>query len=219
VNVRAVPGHWEGDLIIGKGDASAVGTLVERTTRCVLLLHLPIDHGAVAVVKAMRKAFPTLPSELVRSITSDQGSEVARHVEFNVATGVPIYFCDPHSPWQRGSNENSNGLLRQYMPKSTDRSKYSADDLLQIQRSLNGRPRKPLGYRISVEKLTELIALSTRIRPFISSCLILGLGICSNAFYQFRSRMRGDNPLAVRYKFLASHPDILLIASSTAGSS
>ncbi len=159
-NDRAVPGHWEGDLIIGARGTSAVGTLVERSTRFVLLLHLPNDHGALAVEEAMRHAIATLPNELMRSITRDQGSEMARHVEFTIATGVPIYFCDPHSPWQRGSNENTNGLLRQYLPKSTDLSKHSADDLLQIQRSLNGRPRKTLNYMMPVEKLSELIALT-----------------------------------------------------------
>jgi len=161
VEDRSVPGHWEGDLIIGKGGASAVGTLVERTTRFVLLLHLASDHGALTVEAAMRKAITTLPKELMRSVTWDQGSEMASHVNFTVATGVPIYFCDPHSPWQRGSNENTNGLLRQYMPKGTDLSLLSADDLEIIQRSLNGRPRKTLGYMMPQEKLTELIALST----------------------------------------------------------
>ena len=158
---RAVPGHWEGDLIIGARGASAVGTLVERSTRFVLLLHLPEDHGALAVEAAMKDAIATLPAELVRSITWDQGSEMARHVEFTVATGVPVYFCDPHAPWQRGSNENTNGLLRQYMPKGTDLSKFSAKDLKEIQRSLNGRPRKTLEYMMPVEKLAELVALST----------------------------------------------------------
>ena len=158
---RAFPGHWEGDLIIGKGGASAVGTLVECSTLFLLLLHLPNDHGARAVEEAMRAAITTLSDELMRSIVWDQGSEMAKQVEFTVATGVPIYFYDPHSPWQRGSNENTNGLLREYLPKSTDLSKYFADDLLQIQRSLNGRPRKRLGYMMPVEKLTELFALST----------------------------------------------------------
>ena len=161
VEDRCVPGHWEGDLIIGKGDASAVGTLVERTTRFVLLLHLEGDHGALAVEAAMRKAIATLPKELMRSVTWDQGSEMASHLNFTIATGVPIYFCDPHSPWQRGSNENTNGLLRQYMPKGTDLSKFSATDLAEIQRSLNGRPRKTLGYMMPKEKLAELVALSS----------------------------------------------------------
>jgi IS30 family transposase len=157
---RAPPGHWEGDLILGKDNRSAVGTLVERSTRFVLLLHLPNGHGALDVEAAMRKAITTLPRELVRSITWDQGGEMARHVDFTVKTGVPVYFCDPHSPWQRGSNENTNGLLRQYLPKSTDLSKYSASDLRKIQRSLNGRPRKTLDYMMPMEKLAELVALT-----------------------------------------------------------
>ncbi len=157
---RAVPGHWEGDLIIGAGNKSAVGTLVERSTRLVLLLHLPDGYGAVNVEKAMRKAIRKLPDELARSITWDQGHEMANHVDFTVATSIPIYFCDPHSPWQRGSNENTNGLLRQYMPKSTDLSVHSAADLARFQRSLNGRPRKTLGYMKPSEKFAELVALT-----------------------------------------------------------
>ena len=158
---RAVPGHWEGDLIIGARGASAVGTLVERSTRLVLLLHLANDHGAEAVTVAMSKAISTLPEELARSVTWDQGMEMANHVNFTVTTGIPVYFCDPHSPWQRGSNENTNGLLRQYLPKGTDLSGHSAAELRRIQRSLNGRPRKTLGYMTPLEKFTELVALTS----------------------------------------------------------
>ena len=160
VQDRAVPGHWEGDLIIGANGASAVGTLVERSTRYLLLLHLPHGHGAEEVERAMRKAVSTLPRELTRTITWDQGKEMARHVDFTIATDIAVYFCDPHSPWQRGSNENTNGLLRQYMPKGTDLSKHSKKDLERIQRSLNGRPRKTLGYLKPEEKFAELVALT-----------------------------------------------------------
>jgi len=155
---RAVPGHWEGDLILGEGGRSAVGTLVERSTRLVLLLHLTEGRSADSVEKAMRKVITTLPEELWRSITWDQGAEMSNHVRFTTSTGIPIYFCDPHAPWQRGSNENTNGLLRQYLPKGTDLSKRSASDLRRIQRSLNGRPRKTLGYLTPLEKYTELVA-------------------------------------------------------------
>ena len=158
VEDRAVPGHWEGDLIIGENHRSAVGTLVERSTRYVLLLHLPDGREAIKVNEAMRQAISALPDELVRTITWDQGREMSSHASFTVETGVQVYFCDPHSPWQRGSNENTNGLLRQYMPKGTDLSVYSADDLARIASSLNDRPRKTLGYMKPSEKLAELLA-------------------------------------------------------------
>jgi transposase, IS30 family len=155
---RAVPGHWEGDLIIGKDCRSAVGTLVERTTRYVLLLHLPDGRDAHLVEAAMRQAITALPAGLARTITWDQGIEMIYHAHFTIATGIPVYFCDPHSPWQRGSNENTNGLLRQYLPKGTDLSVHSAGDLAHIAASLNNRPRKTLGFMKPSEKLAELLA-------------------------------------------------------------
>ena len=155
---RAVPGHWEGDLIIGKDCKSAVGTLAERTTRYVLLLHLPEGRDARLVEQAMRAAIGTLPAELARTITWDQGIEMSFHAGFTIATGIPVYFCDPHAPWQRGSNENTNGLLRQYLPKGTDLSAHSARDLARIAASLNNRPRKTLGFMKPSEKLAELLA-------------------------------------------------------------
>jgi IS30 family transposase len=155
---RAVPGHWEGDLIMGKDHRSAVGTLVERSTRYTLLLHLGAGKDGLSVKHAMQKAIATLPSQLVKTITWDQGAEMARHLEFTVETDIPIYFCDPASPWQRGSNENTNGLLRQYMPKGTDLSVHTPEDLARIAKSLNNRPRKTLGFLKPSEKLAELIA-------------------------------------------------------------
>lgn len=160
VEDRAVPGHWEGDLIIGKGGRSAVGTLVERATRYVLLLHLPDGREALKVNEAMKTAIAALPDELVRTITWDQGREMSSHATFSIDTGVAVYFCDPHSPWQRGSNENTNGLLRQYMPKGTDLSVHSAEDLTRFARSLNNRPRETLGFMKPSEKLAEILALT-----------------------------------------------------------
>ncbi len=157
---RAVPGHWEGDLIIGQGHKSAVGTLVERTSRFVLLLHLPDGREALKVNEAMKVAIADLPAELVRTITWDQGREMASHHDFTVDTGLQVYFCDPHSPWQRPTNENSNGLLRQYLPKGTDLSEHSVEDLASIARSLNNRPRKALGFMKPSERLAELLALT-----------------------------------------------------------
>jgi IS30 family transposase len=155
---RAVPGHWEGDLLIGKDCRSAVGTLAGRTTRYVLLLHLPHGRGAHQAGQAMRQAITALPAQLTRTITWDQGIEMACHTDFTIATGIPVYFCDPHSPWQRGSNENTNGLQRQYLPKGSDLALHSAANLARIAASLNGRPRKTLGYMTPSEKLAELLA-------------------------------------------------------------
>ena len=155
---RAVPGHWEGDLILGQGGRSAVGTLVERTTRLVLLLHLDGDRSAATVAGAMCRAISSLPEELCRSVTWDQGAEMASHASITIATGVPIFFCDPHAPWQRGSNENTNGLVRQYLPKGTDLSRHSAKDLIAIQHSLNDRPRKTLGYLTPSEAYAQVVA-------------------------------------------------------------
>jgi IS30 family transposase len=155
---RAIPGHWEGDLIIGKDGLSAVGTLVERSSRFVILLHLPDGRGADMVSAAMHKAIRGLPLTMRRSITWDQGSELSRHQRFTIDTGIQVYFCDPHSPWQRGSNENTNGLLRQYMPKGTDLSIHSAADLKRYAASLNDRPRKTLRYMKPSQKLAEFLA-------------------------------------------------------------
>ena len=159
VKDRAVPGHWEGDLIFGK-KMTSIGTLVERHSRYVILLKLPNGHGAEAVRKAMTKRVLTLPAQLRRSITWDQGKEMAEHVQFTVDTGVKIYFCDPKSPWQRGSNENTNGLLRQYLPKSSDLSQCTQRELDAIARSLNTRPRQTLGWMTPSQAFAEAVALT-----------------------------------------------------------
>jgi IS30 family transposase len=153
---RAVPGHWEGDLIIGTGH-SAIGTLVERTTRFVLLLHLPHGHGADAVAGAMTAAMAGLPAALRRSLTWDQGWEMRFWSRIAVDADIDIYFCDPHSPWQRGSNENTNGLLRQYFPKGTSLAGYGPGQLAAVADELNGRPRKTLGWKTPAEALAEIL--------------------------------------------------------------
>jgi len=173
---RAVPGHWEGDLILGLG-SSAIGTLVERTTRYLMLLHLPpmhghgdqprvknapalAGHGAAAVRDAIAASIVTLPEQLRRSLTWDQGAEMAEHAQLRIDTGIEIYFCDPHSPWQRGSNENINGLLRQYFPRGTDLSRHRPDEVAAVALALNSRPRKTLGWRTPAEALNDHLLTS-----------------------------------------------------------
>ena len=170
---RALPGHWEGDLILGLG-SSALGTLVERSTRFTMLLHLPrmpdhscgarvkngpalAGHGAEAVCDAIARTITTLPEQLRRSLTWDQGAEMSQHVQLRIDTGLHVYFCDPHSPWQRGTNENTNGLLRQYFPKGTDVSAHSMDDLAAVAAALNTRPRKTLGWKTPAEMLDQFL--------------------------------------------------------------
>ena len=166
VESRQTPGHWEGDLIIGL-ESSAIGTLVERSTRFTVLLHLPrmdehgkarekkgaalAGHGAAAVRSAIVSAMLALPPMMRRSLTWDQGTEMAQHAQVTEATGMQVYFCEPRSPWQRGTNENTNGLLRQYFPKGTDLARYSAPDLAAVTTALNNRPRKSLGWRTPAE--------------------------------------------------------------------
>jgi IS30 family transposase len=169
---RAVPGHWEGDLILGTGH-SAIGTLVERSTRFTMLLHLPppadrqpsikngppvTGHGGEQVRDAIATAITTLPEQLRRSLTWDQGAEMAQHATLRIQTGLNVYFCDPQSPWQRATNENTNGLLRQYFPRGTDLARHSAEDLAAVAAALNGRPRKTLGWRTPAEALDEHLA-------------------------------------------------------------
>jgi transposase, IS30 family len=155
---RAVPGHWEGDLITGMENKSAIGTLVERTSGFVVLLHLPRQHGALEVQEAMIAAMSLLPERLRKTVTWDQGIEMANHAQITLATDVKIYFCDPGSPWQRPSNENTNGLLRQYFPKGTDLSGYHPDYLAFVADELNDRPRKRLDWKTPKEKLRELLS-------------------------------------------------------------
>ncbi len=168
---RAVPGHWEGDLIVGLG-SSAIGTLVERTSRFTMLLHLPrmeghgnkprakngpalAGHGAEAVRDAIAATITTLPEQLRRSLTWDQGAEMAQHAQLRIDADIDVYFCDPHSPWQRGTNENTNGLLRQYFPKGTDLSRHSREELAAVAAALNGRPRKTLDWKTPAEFLDQ----------------------------------------------------------------
>ncbi len=170
---RAVPGHWEGDLILGLG-SSAIGTLVERKTRFTLLLHLPrmagyesearekngpalAGHGAEAVRKAITRTIVELPKHLRRSLTWDQGAEMTQHAQLRLDSGIEVYFCDPRSPWQRGSNENTNGLLRQYFPKGTDLSTHTSVELDAVAGALNARPRKTLGWKTPAEAFEEAI--------------------------------------------------------------
>ncbi|WP_456299236.1 IS30 family transposase [Mycobacterium stomatepiae] len=160
-NDRAVPGHWEGDLIIGKDQASQIGTLVERSTGYVRLLHLPHTRSAEAVAEAMIAAVKDLPATLRRTVTWDQRHEMAHHARISIDTGIEVYFCDPHSPWQRGSNENTNGLLRQYFPKGTDLSVHDAEHLAYVADELNGRPRKRFNWDNPTNRLNKLLSTPT----------------------------------------------------------
>jgi len=155
---RAVPGHWEGDLILGSNCRSAIATLVERQTRFTILVHLPEGHGAIAVRDGLLAAITTLPQQLRKTLTWDQGTELAQHRQITLSTNMAIYFCDPHSPWQRGSNENTNGLLRQYFPKGTDLSVHPPHRLTEVAAELNDRPRKTLGYITPAEAMQRLLS-------------------------------------------------------------
>ena len=161
VEDRAVPGHWEGDLILGKNGRSAIGTLVERSTRFVMLLHLPDRHGPEEVQAAMIAATKRLPKFIWKSLTWDQGIEMRNHAEITIATGLEIYFCDPARPWQRGSNENTNGLLRQYFPKGTDLSQHGPDYLDFVAAQMNRRPRETLGWLRPAQALGRLFSTSS----------------------------------------------------------
>ena len=155
---RAVPGHWEGDLILGSNCRSAIATLVERQTRFTMLVHLPLGHGAIAVRDGLLATIKTLPEHLRKTLTWDQGTELAQHRQITMATKMAIYFCDPHSPWQRGSNENTNGLLRQYFPKGTDLSLHSPQRLLEVSAELNDRPRKTLDWTTPTQAMQRLLS-------------------------------------------------------------
>ena len=158
---RSVPGHWEGDLILGKYKHSALGTLVERTTRYTILVPLGEHKDAASVREAYAEAFKSLPAELKKSLTYDQGKEMSEHEQFTIDTGIQVYFAHPGSPWERGTNENTNGLIRQYFPKGTDFTQVSKEQILEVQRKLNDRPRRALGYLKPDEVINQLVALKT----------------------------------------------------------